>query len=173
MQKSTWERIRERLLETPKEGMRYKQIITVGAIFGVLGAVIGYISKGPVAGNLSTSLALSMLMSPYFIIPRVKSRRVIQGTLGGVFSGIVTMVLLFVFASARYWPARSQVISGYVGYLFGTIAVAWLFTFVSQWTDKKRLELEAKRGAQPARSKAKVPEKPRVRVHRYNRKKKR
>lgn len=83
------------------------------------------------------------------------------------------MIFLFVFANARYWPARNVVLSGFVGYLFGTLAVAWLFSFVSQWTEKKRLELEAKRGTQPARSKTKTLEKPRVRVHRYNRKKKR
>lgn len=172
-QRSAWERVRERLLATPKEGMRYKLILGVGASFGILGGILGLVSKGPVNGNLGTSLALAMLLTPYIIIPRTKTRRVIQGTLGGVFAGIVTMIFLFVFANARYWPARNVVLSGFVGYLFGTLAVAWLFSFVSQWTEKKRLELEAKRGAQPARSKTKTLEKPRVRVHRYNRKKKR
>lgn len=116
-------------------------------------------------------------MAPYFVVPRAKSHRVVQGVAAGAVGGVVAMAFLLVMATGMYWPVRNSMFITFGGYVVASVGISWMMSMLSTWTDKKRAQLDEKRAAKQSsvdtkKVNVKLDAKGRpIRVHRYNRKK--
>ncbi len=128
------------------EGWRYKLIGYVALALGVIGAAIAWFGKGPALGNLNVGVGLPMLLTPYLIVPRVKTQRIWQGAVAGILSGIIALALLFIFDTAKYMPVLNGIGPFLIEYTIGSIATAWLSTLVAKWTDKYTTKRETESG---------------------------
>ncbi len=141
-QKSSWFRSFF-VIDAPPLGWRYKTIGLTSIVFGILGGLVGWRISGAAINNIPQSLGLSMLFSPYFIVPRTKTQRVWQGFIGGALAGIIAVILLFALGWSKYWPVRASIAMSYVGFLIGVLGIAWAMSMLSNWTDRRREQLDA------------------------------
>lgn len=167
------------LTKPPEPGWRYRVIGITALIFGVGGGLLGWKMNGNPADNVTYALGLAMLMPTYFTIPRTKTLRMWQGSVAGILGGLIVMAILFLFATGTFWPLRNELFVGFGGYVPGVIAWSWVMTWVTGKTEKKRMDLDARKAEREANI-AKENKKSSVqydkngkpiRVHRYNRKK--
>lgn len=174
-----------RFLEMPTEsGWRFNTIGLTGLVFGIFGWIIGWRTGGTPLNSISLGLGISMLFAPYFIVPRTKTNRMWQGLAGGALAGLITVVLLLSVAWHSYWPLRVDLVMTYGTSALGTLGVSWLMSVFANWTDKRKAKMDAENVAKekkevlvgrPKRRKSSAKQEPtqRVRIHRYNKKKKR
>ena len=118
------------------EGWRVKMIGYAALAAGVIGAGIAWYGKGAALANLNLGVGLPMLLTPYLVVPRVKTQRVWQGIVAGILSGIIALIILFVFDTAKYTPVARDVGVLFLEYAVGAVATSWLSSMVAKWTDK-------------------------------------
>lgn len=169
-------------LVPPPEGWRFKVILYTALVVGAIGAGIGYIEKGSAINSISMGVGLPMVMAPYFVVPRTKTLRIWQGSITGALSGIVAMLLLLLFATDRFTNHWAIFGTSILQFLIMSVGISWLSVVLSDWTEKRRLKIEAKREAETPKLEKHYPKKQRlrapkqedsghtVRVHRYNKK---
>ncbi|PWI58843.1 hypothetical protein [Sulfoacidibacillus thermotolerans] len=173
-------------LTPPPEGWRFKIILYTAAVVGVIGAAIGYLQKGSDVNSITMGIGLPMVMAPYFVVPRTKTARIWQGSVTGAVAGLVAMLLLLIFATSRFANQWTVFGTAFLQFLIMAIGISWMSVALSDWAEKRRQKLEAKRADEvsgktlesfPKRPRLRAPKKEEIahpaRVHRYNRKKKR
>lgn len=126
---------------------RYKVIGLTALIFGAGSAVVSWRTNGTAQATADSALFLSMLLPPYFIVPRTKVNRAMQGFTGGILGGVIAILALWGLNFAHYWAVRQDLFVAFGGYVIGVAGVSWLSTVVTNWTDKKRAQTEARRAA--------------------------
>lgn len=127
------------------EGWRYQLIGYVALFTGVAGAVIAWFGKGPALDSLNVGMGLPMLMAPYIVVPRVKIHRLGQGFVAGVLSGMIALVALLIFATAKYEPILKGMGLMFAEFALGSLVTAWLSSKLSRWTDKYTAKKEAEK----------------------------
>lgn len=127
---------------------RYKVIGLTALIFGAGSAVVSWRTNGTAQATADSALFLSMLLPPYFIVPRTKVNRAVQGFAGGILGGVIAILALWGLNFAHYWAVRQDLFVAFGGYVVGVAGVSWLSTVVTNWTDKKRAQAEARRAAE-------------------------
>ncbi len=168
----------------PPEGWRFKVIFYTALVVGAIGAGIGYIEKGSAINSITMGTGLPMVMAPYFVVPRTKTARIWQGSLTGALAGVVAMLGLLLVATSRFTSKWTLFGTSFLQFLVMAVGVSWLSVAMSDWAEKRRQKVEAKRVAEtPAKTLEQFPKRPRmrapkreetvrsVRTHRYNRKK--
>jgi hypothetical protein len=131
---------------------RYKVIGLTALIFGAGSAVVSWRTNGTAQATADSALFLSMLLPPYFIVPRVRVNRAVQGFAGGILGGVIAILSLWGLNFSHYWAARQDLFVAFGGYVIGVAGVSWLSTVVTNWTDKKRAQAETKRAAAGGRT---------------------
>ncbi len=168
----------------PPAGWRFRVIGYTGLVMGAIGGVIGWRTGGPVAGSLSMGIGLPMIMAPYFVVPRTKTKRIWQGVATGLISGLAAAAIMLIFATSRFLPAWQALIATYAEYVVAVFGISWLSVMLSDWAEKRRKKYEADKNKSnsPVQTQTRFPKRPRMRaanaqetvrparVHRYNRK---
>jgi hypothetical protein len=118
------------------------------------------------------SLPLAVLIVSYIIVPRVEERKLGNAIAGVIAMFVVDLILLLAFELNLWRQAwQMHVFWQFVGLnLFAPLvlglAMAYFYVWLTQWSEKKRAEIEAKRRAREAESEPRP-------VRRHHKKKKR
>ncbi len=114
------------------------------------------------------STQIGMFIVLWFIISRVQERRFLNGLAGTIIVFIIGIILQYTIDPATkhmstlaFWQSNLMI-------LVVSILLAYLYTKMQGWSERKREQLEAKRKEKMSASK---PERPQVRVHRKKKKK--
>jgi membrane-bound ClpP family serine protease len=141
---------------------RYIGIASIGVV--LLQIISFYTIHWPILE--STQIAMFIVL--WFIISRVRERRFLNGLAGTIVVFIVGLVLQFTIDPVtKQMPTREFWQSNITIFAI-SILLAYLYTKMQAWSERKREQMEAKRRGKMAASK---PDRPQVRVHRKNKKK--
>ncbi|MCL6517753.1 hypothetical protein [Alicyclobacillus sp.] len=121
---------------------------------------------------ISQSMLLAMLVVSYIVIPRAQERRLANALVAIAITFVINLILEAVVERGWQTAAATHQLGPYVElnvlYLVFSFAMAYIYLRLTQWSDRKRAELEAKRRAERAKD-----EPVRRRVHSKKKKKKR
>jgi hypothetical protein len=135
----------------------WRRILITSAIVGLLAGGIPLLFG---TSLLATTMPVAMMFATYLTIPRAKASRFLNGLLVSVLSAIFAMIVFFavefLFADRNVANQNLQITLKSMPMLIVIISVfgSWFFSWTHNWTEKKRREMDAKRGATaPAKSK--------------------
>ncbi|CAM3799538.1 hypothetical protein [Alicyclobacillus pomorum] len=138
-------------------------------------AIVQLLLKYVIHYSLFVSLPMAVLVISYIVVPRAKERTLANALLGVFSMFVVSAALALIFEPAVVQQAAKQHIVRQflleylaLPLLLG-ITLAYGYLRLSQWSDKKRAELEEKRRAQMVADKPVPPR----RIHRKKKRKKR
>lgn len=161
------------LTSPPPPGWRPRTIALAGGTIGLLGAIIGWQMQATPSLAMGWGLGMSMVLGPYYVVPRAKTQRRWQGFIGGALAGVVAALGMFALAPARFVPDWTQMLTDFVVFLAAAFGSSWLFTLFTDWVDRRRDKMPTpKFGAPKLGKRAEPPPRP-PRVHHNKRKKKR
>lgn len=116
----------------------------------VLGVIAGIVPMFFSIDLLLSTMPIAMMFSIYFLVPKIKEKRLPSGILVSVLTAIIGLVVYFVYQYATVDPATANknLVGAVSNLLMSTIIISlfgsWFFVFVNNWTEKKRAELDAK-----------------------------
>lgn len=125
------------------------------SVLGV--AVLQVVAKFAMRYPISASLPLAELIVAYLVIPRAKERRLTNAIIG-VLAAFVIGVLLEIFLPGEMQAAiaKHQVMSYIELYMLFPLllglVVAFAYLRLTEWSEKKRASIEAKRNRERADS---------------------
>lgn len=117
---------------------------------GVLGGLAGIVPMFFSIDLLLSTMPIAMMFSIYFLVPKVKEKRLPSGILVSVLTAIIGLVVYFIYQYATVDPttANKNLVGAVSNLLLSIIIISlfgtWFFVFVNNWTEKKRAELDAK-----------------------------
>lgn len=115
----------------------------VGIVVALL-AVLQILAHMTLKYTVATSLPLAVVVVSYIVAPRVKERR-LANTIAGVLGIFVIDLLLEVFWEHAQSPSMANFLELNGFALVMGIVLAFLYLKLTQWSEKKRAELDAKR----------------------------
>ncbi len=125
-----------------------RTVLLTGALMGGVGGGITLLNHGAAAADsVLSSLFFAIIFPPYFIVPRVKRHRVMQGFGGSVVGGVVSGAIMILFATSAVESVGRTAALLFAAYLLGGLGVSWLSAVMARWGDKRRAQAEAKRVA--------------------------
>lgn len=136
-------------------------------------AVLQVILKLAMHYQLYASLPLAVLIVSYVIIPRVKERKLANAIVGVIATFIIGVILeLALEMDLLQQAAASHMLTQFVLMNMGFplvlgLLMSYMYLRLTQWSDKKRLQMEAKRRATNATTSS-----PPIRRHHQNKKRK-
>ncbi|MGB8956251.1 MAG: hypothetical protein WCC10_12835 [Tumebacillaceae bacterium] len=116
----------------------------------VLGVIAGVVPMFFSIDLLLSTMPIAMMFSIYFLVPKVKEKRLPSGILVSVLTAVIGLVVYFIYQFLTLDPATvSKNLVGAVSNLLMSIVIislfgSWFFVWVNNWTEKKRTELDAK-----------------------------
>jgi hypothetical protein len=142
---------------------RYIGIATIGIV--LLQVISFYTIHWPIME--STQIAMFIVL--WFIISRVRERRFLNGLAGTIIVFLIGLVLQYTVGIAQtrqmttlsFWQSNLMI-------LVVSVLLAWLYTKMQLWSERKRAQMETKRRDKMATTSQ---EHPQVRVHRKKKKK--
>jgi membrane-bound ClpP family serine protease len=150
-------------------GWHWRLVGSTVAIIAVLQLVMKYAMHYP----LVQSLPLAVLIVVYIVVPRLKQRRLANAVAGVVASFIIGAILELTLENyfnlaVHQGVVWQLVLTNLVFPLLLGLVMAFAYVKLNAWSERKRMETEAKRRATATTVSTEVPKK---RVHRTNRKK--
>lgn len=134
--------------------LNWRLILPTAGVLGLIAGVLPMI-LGP--QWLYTTMPIVMMISIYFLTPRVQENRLQTGVTASVLSAVITLGLYFVYQYAML-PAADATnnLKAAIGQFFMLVLVisvggSWFFVKVHEWAEKKRVEMESKQQARGGR----------------------
>ena len=128
-------------------GMNWRLILQTAGVLGVLAGVVPMFFS---IDLLLSTMPVAMMFSIYFLVPKLKEKRLPSAILVSVLTAIIGLVAYFLYQYATLDAATvSKNLVGAVSNLLMSIIVislfgSWFFVWVNNWTEKKRKEMDAK-----------------------------
>ncbi|WP_132943828.1 hypothetical protein [Tumebacillus sp. BK434] len=120
---------------------------------GVLGILAGLVPVFLGDQYLFTTLPIAMMFSSFFIVPRIKDRKLPSAILVTMLTALISLVVFFIYQYATLDSAvatanlKTAMVNLPLTILIISLAGSWVFVKTNEWTEKKRKEVEAKMAA--------------------------
>jgi uncharacterized membrane protein len=128
-------------------GMNGRLILQTAGVLGVLAGVVPMFFS---IDLLLSTMPIAMMFSIYFLVPKIKEKRLPSAILVSVLSAIIGLAVYFIYQYATEDPATASknLVGALSNLLMSMIVISlfgsWFFVWVNNWTEKKRKEMDAK-----------------------------
>ncbi|WP_157729449.1 hypothetical protein [Tumebacillus algifaecis] len=123
---------------------------------GVLGLLSGLLPVFLGDEYLFTTLPIAMMFSSFFIVPRVKERKLPSAIFVTLLTAVIAIVVFFIYQFATRDTAlatanlKTALTNLPLTVLIISLAGSFVFVKTNEWTEKKRAQFEAKAQAKAA-----------------------
>ncbi|MFD2169003.1 hypothetical protein [Tumebacillus lipolyticus] len=117
---------------------------------GVLGLLSGLLPAFLGDQYLFTTLPIAMMFASFFIVPRVKERKLASAILVTLATALIALISFFIYqyatldAEIATANLKTALLNLPLLVLIISIAGSWVFVKTHEWTERKRAQMEAK-----------------------------
>jgi len=147
--------------------LQWRPILIRAGILGLLGGVVPIFFG---ANLLISATPIAMMFAIYLTVPKAQGNRTLVGMIASVLVALLSLAIFFAYQYLTVDAAEATELFQYVLYQTGLSILilsffgSFVFAKVTSWTEKKRLEFEAKMDAKKEAQKKQYANRPKRKV---------